>query len=325
MPAVAEPSEPGTVLEVPFWQKYNAHFEFPSSVVLSVLTFVTAFAVIIGVLLLALAGGADRKPVPVRMVQGSDESGEGRMGSGGLDNPLAVGDQLPKPTDAKVDLPNPALPSVQEQPNAPKLPDLTKPGALPNANATPFEQLVDQLRSGAAGAKRGNGPGAGSGTTGQPGDGPGGFGNDDTHKRSLRWSLRFKVDSGRDYVAQLAAMGAAIVLPQPPDEKDAFVFRDLKNPKGERLAEADWHKLAGQIQFIDTKADAVRGVADELRAGFQPRRFLAFFPRSLEDELARLEVGYRNRRAEDIEETVFRVSVRGGQYQLVVDSQTPKR
>ena len=44
-----------------------------------------------------------------------------------------------------------------------------------------------------------------------------------------------------------------------------------------------------------------------------------------EDELARKETAYRNRRSDDIEETVFQVTVRGGGYDLLVYDQTPKR
>lgn len=55
------------------------------------------------------------------------------------------------------------------------------------------------------------------------------------------------------------------------------------------------------------------------------RSFWAFFPRELEDELARKEQHYRNRRPEDVEETVFRVVVRGGACEVVVWGQTPRR
>lgn len=326
MPAITEASaEPTTALEVPFWQKYNAHFEFPSSVVLSILTFVTAFAVIVGVLLLAMAGAGDRKPVPIRVVQGSDDSGDGRAGSGGSDTLLAKGDLLPQPVE-NLNLPNRTeLPDVQSPSPTTTLPNPNQTGPLPSTSSTPFEQLVEKLRNGMAGAKQGSGPGTGSGNSAQQGNGPGGTGNDDNHKRSLRWSLRFRSEHGRDYVSQLAAMRAVVVIPQPPDERDAVVYRDLKNPRAERLAEGDWTKLATQIQFIDTKPDSVRGVVDALGVGFTPRRFLAFFPKDLEDELSRKETSYRNRRAEDIEETVFRVTVRGGAYDIVVESQTAKR
>ena len=43
------------------------------------------------------------------------------------------------------------------------------------------------------------------------------------------------------------------------------------------------------------------------------------------EELARKETNYRNRRAEDIEETIFRVVVRGGNYELIVDDQKVKK
>ena len=69
----------------------------------------------------------------------------------------------------------------------------------------------------------------------------------------------------------------------------------------------------------------MQGVAGAVGLDFTPRTFWAFFPKSLEDELARKETGYRNKRADDIEETIFRVTVRGGRFELVVDEQKMKR
>ena len=320
-----DPAEPTTAVEVPFWHKYNAHFEFPSSVVLSVLAFVTLFAVIIGVLLLALAGSPDKTPVPIRMVQGSDAEGEGSAGSGGQENVLAKADALAQPAES-LTLPNATdLPKVKNGDAVPKVDNPTETGPLSESSSTPYGKLLDILRNGAAGARQGAGGQPGTGSTAQPGSGVGGSGEDNSHKRSLRWSLRFRA-SGAEYLAQLAAMNAVIVIPQPPEERDAFVYRDLRNPKnGVRLAESEWTQLAGQIQFVDTKADSVRGLAEALGVNFAPRRFLAFFPRELEDDLARKEKGYRNRQAEDIEETVFRVTVRGGQYDIVVEEQKTKK
>jgi hypothetical protein len=319
------PAEP-TPAEVEFWHKYNAHFEFPTSVVVSVLAFVLMFAVVVGVLLLALSGGPDKAPVPIRMVQGSDEEGEGRLGGGGVEDPLAIGNHAIQPTEQQ-NLPNRTdIPQVQPQQPTTPLADPTQSGSAADSSVTPFDKLVDSLRNGIAGARKGSGSGAGSGNAPDQGDGPGGTGNDNTHKRSLRWSLRFRSADGQDYINQLAAMQAVLVIPQPPDERDAFVYRDLKNPKhGVRLAEGEWTQLAGQIQFVDTKADSVRGVASALGLNFVPRRFLAFFPRELEGELARKETGYRNRQPDQIEETVFRVTVRGGQAEVVVEEQKAKR
>lgn len=333
MSAVSQPTdleaedgaEPATALEVPFWEKYNAHYEFPSSVVLSVLAFVTFFAVVIGVLLVALAGGPDRTPVPIRMVDGTDDTGDGSMGSGGTDQPIALGNRQPEAATTE-QLPNRQdLPEVKKD-NPTRVEDPTAPGQLDDSSKSALQKLEEALKNGAVGGRRGNAGGEGSGTSGQPGAGVGGDGTDNTRKRSLRWSLRFTSASGRDYVDQLAAMKAVLVIPQPPDEKDALVYRDLAGARqGVRLGEAEWTQLAGQIQFMDTKADSVRGLAEALGIGFVPRRFFAFFPSDLEKDLARMELAYRNRRAEDIEETVFRVTVRGGQYDIVVEEQRPKR
>jgi hypothetical protein len=41
--------------------------------------------------------------------------------------------------------------------------------------------------------------------------------------------------------------------------------------------------------------------------------------------LARKEAGYRNRRPEDVAETVFRVSLRDGKIEIKAVDQTPKK
>ena len=83
--------------------------------------------------------------------------------------------------------------------------------------------------------------------------------------------------------------------------------------------------LANKIRFSDARRDAVQGVAGAVGLDFTPRTFWAFFPKELEDKLARLETGYRNKRSDDIEETIFRVTMRGGSYDVIVDEQRMKR
>jgi hypothetical protein len=87
----------------------------------------------------------------------------------------------------------------------------------------------------------------------------------------------------------------------------------------------DMKRLADQIKFSDTRPASVAGVCSALGVREPARSFWAFFPRTLEDELSRKETNYRNRRAEDIEETIFRVVIRGGSYEVVVYDQTAKR
>jgi hypothetical protein len=137
--------------------------------------------------------------------------------------------------------------------------------------------------------------------------------------------LRFRVSSGRDYLDQLRAMQAKLLVPIPNSDKALF-FPDLNDLSRHRIAtDDDLRQLANQIKFCDTRRDAVWQVAGTLQLDFKPATFWAFFPKSLEEELARLERNYRNRRPEDIEETIFRVTFRGGKPEVVVEDQTLKR
>jgi hypothetical protein len=122
-------------------------------------------------------------------------------------------------------------------------------------------------------------------------------------------------------------MGAELLIPVPPDDKKYILIADLSNPTQKVATEADMRRLAGKIQFADSRRDQVKDVAAALNipGNPPPKVFWAFFPKSLEEELARKETGYRNRRAEDIEETIFRVTVRGGVFELIVDDQKVKK
>jgi hypothetical protein len=121
-------------------------------------------------------------------------------------------------------------------------------------------------------------------------------------------------------------MGATIVVPVPPENKQVMYFPDLKNVSSGRIAtDADTHVIARQVKFSDGRADSVRGVTSALRLNFSPKVFWAVFPKNIEEELERKERGYRNRRPEDIEETIFRITVSGGSVTIVVDDQQVKR
>ena len=103
-------------------------------------------------------------------------------------------------------------------------------------------------------------------------------------------------------------------------------FPDLKNSKTGRLATAaDTRVVASQIKFSDGRPDSVSGVTSALRLDFRPKVFWAVFPKNIEEELDRKERGYRNRRPEDIEETIFSVKVSGGNYDITVADQSIKR
>src|SRR5438067_2991103 len=104
--------------------------------------------------------------------------------------------------------------------------------------------------------------------------------------KSLRWVLRFKVESGKNYVEQLKLLNAAILIPLPGSEK-ALLIPDLTKPETRREAtEKDYKELDLKIRFSDTRREAVVGVAGALGLDFTPKTFFAFFPRKVEDELA---------------------------------------
>ena len=148
----------------------------------------------------------------------------------------------------------------------------------------------------------------------------------------MRWVLRFKVQGGRDYLDQLKSMGAVILVPRPEDAKQMHLLqpgqRQARRRTGDGGLASDRliNALANKIQL--QRCPPRRGPGRRRRGRIstsRPRTFWAFFPKEIEDELARLETGYRNKRSDDIEETIFRVTIRGGSYDIIVDEQRMKR
>ena len=323
--AVAEQTEPG---ENTFWQVHSPRFEMPISYVSSALIMAGILALILAISYLSNTG-VKQDPVPIALADdGADDSGEGSEGLGGAENPITLGASDPTPEDVKA-LPHPDLiPDILkdlEQKIRTEDPDAVIPLTIDKAAAySTFDKAArDKLLN--LGQKSGTPGGDGSGTDNK-GSGVGGKGAESTRQRSMRWTMQFVTSSGRDYLNQLATLKAVIVVPIPPDGKTAYVFKDLINPKpGNFVEEKEWMKLAGQIQFCDFRKQSVTEVSAALNMTFTPASFFAFFPRDLEAELARLEVAYGNKQAEQIEETKFEVTVRGGVSQIVVRSQKLKR
>lgn len=312
--------------EEEFWEKYNGRLEFPLGTVASVFLHILVFAVVVFGLF-GLMNDEDRTNPPLQLLQvgGLDDFGEGSAGSGGddadrelnVDPYSGVRETFATPqalADAKAELQKIALDD----------PTGKTPIAPPNVAA--YEKLDKTLREKLLGGRKGSGNQAGKGDDGTAGAGPGGTGADSTRARGLRWVLRFRITGGRDYLDQLRAMGAEILVPLPPDNKKCLIIRDLASPSPATATDADLNRLAGKIQFSDNRAQPVREVLEALRVNPPTAKaFWAFFPKDVEEQLARKEKGYRNRRAEDIEETVFQVTIRGGSFEMVVVDQVIKK
>jgi len=311
--------------EATVWKKYSPNLEFPISLMVSTLFLTSMFALLVGLLFLSLGGGPEKKVPPISLADsGTDDAGEGSAGQGGKPDEALIA-PTPQTTSGeetvKTDFNIPEVKAIQdaisiEDPSAEAV-------AVAPENAKNLKRLEDSLREKLTGIGGPKGkPGVGKGD-GQPGTGPGGDGASSTRARSLRWVMRFQTNGGRDYLDQLQALGAIVLVAVPPEKKTMYVFKDLRNPQpGVVATDAELVGYSQQIQFCDSKSKSGEEVGRALNLNFTPGEFYAIFPKGIEEELSKLEKAYRNRRPEDVEQTVFKVSVVGGAYKLVVSEQT---
>lgn len=289
-----------TLPQAEFWERYNKRLEFPLSTIAAVLLHVVVGALVVFILARLMGNAPDRASVPLILVQddGEDDTGRGTAGDGGEREPVLAPTKDPFPPNDSAPLP-PTLPNVSGP--APELPG---PAPLPPPGGG------QQPRQG----------------VGKKGPGKGGAGDDTTRARNQRWTIRFKTADARDYLNQLARLGAEVLVPVPGEEGKFFYFPDLSDLSKKRIAtDDDKKKLAGQVRFCDNRSESARELAGVLGLDFAPKEFWAFFPKELEDDMDRKERGYANRQPERIERTFFRVVIRDGKYELVVDEQRLKK
>ena len=302
----------------PLLERYSTRHEFPISLIGAALLMLGAFGVVYLVMNLLNHSATDKRPVPITMLSpGEDEAGEGTIGGGeGQKEPETVSLQPPSRQDFD-QLPEKAsLPDVKAE-LAKDIP-LDPNGSIyiPEEKSAAYNSVGDEIRKKLLTSSNGSTPGTGNDGTGA----------NSTRQRSIRWVLRFKTDTGRDYVNQLAAMGALVFVPMKVDDKKGYLFRDLKSGKPGELIDAEGLTgVANLIQFCDFKRQSVMEVAAALNVGFTPDSFWAFFPRTLENDLARKEEAYLGRRAGDIAETIFQVVVREGKAEILVVGQKSRK
>jgi hypothetical protein len=305
----------------PLLERYSARHEFPISLFGAAFLMLAAFGVVYLAMSLLNHSATDKRPVPITMMEpsGEDNTGEGSPGGQGVKEPEEIKLQQPTPEDY-AQLPQKApLPDVKAD-IAKDIPiDPNGTVYIPEEKAAAYGTLSDDIRRKLTSGNKGN-------NGNDPGPGPGGTGAHSTKARSIRWVLRFKTDTGRDYVNQLSAMGAIVFIPLKADDKKGYLFRDLKSGKPGELIDANGlSNVADLIQFCDFKRTSVREVASALNLNFDPDSFWAFFPRTLENDLARKEEAFLGRKAEEIAETTFQVVVREGRADIVVVGQKARK
>ncbi|MFO0938244.1 MAG: hypothetical protein U0798_17195 [Gemmataceae bacterium] len=312
--------------ETAFWKRYNDRLEMPTSIVGSI----CMHCGLVFMLLICLNYfmKTEKPIIPISMIDGEDDKGNGSPGSGSVADPAVIGTYQPSAQDfANLKTPQalPRIQDIQDKLNAESTEsDIKMPESDQLAYASLDKALADKLLG--IGQNKGEGGSTGRGNSGQVGSGPGGFGADSTRARSMRWVMRFNVQDGRDYLRQLAVLKATVLIPIPPANKDMMIFKDLTSGQPNRLATtAEIDELSRQMRFCDITSKATIEIASTYKLNFTPQCFFAFFPKDLEARLARDEENFRGRKAKDIEETIFSVTVRGESFDIRIVDQTPKR
>jgi hypothetical protein len=327
------------------WKRYSPHHELPLSVTSSSVVHALFFALLIfGVFAIFWSKSKDQPPPfdsVVELVGGGGGNPEG-SGRGSGDNPLDAG---PKREDAGENEPakhdTPPPPEVttfqKVQVNPQSFDFLVKDANTKDLIDNPTEQMKkleglqanarQKLNEGLAASKGRGGPGKdggkdkgiGQGEGDRTGPGRGKVEANERVKRALRWTMIFNTANGRDYKTQLAHLGAIIAVPLPPDGSDFLVFRDLRaaRPEGRKEDIAEIKR----IYWVDDKPQSVQSLLQAVAPEVQAQQVVAFFPVELEEKLLRLELNYRHRREDQIQETRFEIVKRGGVYEPVVVAQ----
>ena len=328
-PSAPMPKAPPAPLAPPdeeFWDRYNPHHEFPLSGVGSIALHVGVLALLAGLLLLAYRTTiSDKSPVPMttQMVMGDGSGADGKGGGGGEDKPPE--NILTPPTLPSRPVPEAVVQQVEKdvKPFLPKVADSEslRPEDLPAVKR--LQELNDDLRKKLLAGMNGNkgkGPGDGSNNTGVEGPGASNKGDaSSSSNRSVRWELIFKTENGGDFLRQLAAMKATLVLPQPADWKKNKAYRDIAVGKGSG-EDFDIDKMPG-LHFVDDSADSAGRLARAMGLDFSPPYFIAFFPKEIEEELAAKEKAYRGRKESEIFSTKFKIIPRNGKPSIAVVDQ----
>jgi hypothetical protein len=155
------------------------------------------------------------------------------------------------------------------------------------------------------------------GRTGGPGAGPrgpsGGRAGTIEQIRRTRWRLILNTEDGRDYLRQLHALGAILVIPQPDGE--FRIIRDLAHPES---GKAEHLKQLPDFYWLDTEPRSKRSLSMALGLQTEPEYFVVFLPKSLENELLKKELQHSGVGEDRIKETHFQLRWRHDKYDLMV-------
>ena len=280
--------------------------------------------------------------LPVEPVQFADAGGGGSKdgsgdGPGGEHKPPEEGVKSDKPNEGNTDKPaeRVALNPVEMQKATQEFsaPDARYIQEGPESTKTFLDldkDLRDKLRdginpskgNGGTGKDGGTGSGKDKGVGTGTGEGTGRMLNE-REKRMLRWSMKFNMRNGADYLRQLNALGAILAVPVGPNGQFK-VIRDLSRPHPPLLDE-DLSQIQ-RIWWIDDNPRSVESLMAAMGySNLRPSRVVAFIPPELEEELAKKELDFKGLKEDQIYETKFDVFVGGAKgYDVRVMDQQKK-
>jgi hypothetical protein len=329
-PGATTPPPPLAPPDEQFWDRYSPHHEFPLSSVGSIAMHVGGLVLfLLALWLLSRMAISDKTAVPMRVMTVAGEGDDGEStGSGGGEQKRPEDVDPVRQVLPKRDVPQADLDHVVEdiKPYLPKVPS-NQEGLRPEDLPTPKkiagldEEMKKALLDGMNGNK-GKGPGAGSSGAAVEGPGAGTKGDaTSSSNRAVRWELNFKTENGNDYVNQLAAMKATLVIPQPANWKANKAYTNLTAhpPAGEDF---NIDKLPG-LYFVDDDPGSAGRLTRSMGLDFSPPHFIAFFPKDIEEELAAKERAFRGRKESEIFSTTFKILIRDGKPTITVIDQVP--
>jgi hypothetical protein len=286
--------------EEKFWKRYSPHHEAPISGVTSMLLHLLVILLLLGIVWLqsVLKLDEENRPPPVDVVSltpGGDNQPVGPGdGPGGEKDGVKKEDELPRrdkkdlpPDHEKLTGPQKSPPPDDFGKVPSRIKDSTTLGELDRIGREATERLREIQRG--LGGKDGRGPDKGSDRgTKRPPSTP-----DPKMVRNDRWSINFTTVSGKDYLNQLAGLGAILGVPVKGQDRQYLLIRDLHKPGNARVEDVS---RLHRIFWFDDKPESVRSLFSVLPQP-RPDYFVAFFPDSLEQRMLQLELDYLERRS----------------------------
>jgi hypothetical protein len=286
-------ASPAASADERFWKRYSPNHELQLSSLSSIVVHGIAIGAVVcgGLLAVHLGNGYGNRPITMETVEpstSSDHPGSapgsprGEAGATSLlqmPSAPASGDVTLKESRPK----GPELPRPSEAPGGRIIREAHDAAELANAAAVAVHDKVNKDLE--ASAERS------PGRPGEPGAPLGPNGSMRVRiERAKRWQVHFTVHDAEDHLQQFAGLGAILAFPGP--DGGYRVFRDLsrRRPVGTVEDLSTIHR----IWFVDERPETIRGIARLL--GIEPPPLLiAFFPESLEREMAELERGQQGK------------------------------